>query len=348
MSKPSSKYVMKERASTAAEWMAAISGDKRLLHKKEPAFEEDDGSEFAAFAARERQHLLGLGINKDEEHMNAEINRRWELRGGRSAKIDSSSKSVVAKSNLETKSNVEKSEKEPKMHLLDGKLSDEQAATLGFKFQKWFKGKYLYMEEEENATQETKMEEKGKPPSSDESPSSKAAGKMAKDKSPDKGGICKPFAKASKAKPVPNMPVRKTIVKKERVNKKLADDADYWSEVAAGRLMIKGSGKPDVRSAIETLLRDGFGVDEDFTKSPFSILCFELGRQTHYETDEDDNQGDDEDEMMIEKDEDEEVKEEDEVKQEDEENQEDEEDEENQDEENQEDEEDEEEEDDMD
>ena len=146
--KPSSKPVMKERASNAAEWMAAISGDKRSLHKKEPAFEEVDGSEFAAFAARERQHLLDLGIDESEEDMNAEINRRWELRGGRSAKIDSSSKSVVAKSNLETKSNVEKSEKEPTLHLLDIVLSDTQANMLGLKFMGSIKGKYLYIEEE--------------------------------------------------------------------------------------------------------------------------------------------------------------------------------------------------------
>ena len=292
------------RAASIASFMSAMGEPRKVSPKKEAVVvvvdnDDDADDTFASFAEREKNKILDLGIEPDEEYLYAEINRRWELKHG-SKSVALKAKATSKGSATVTSSKVvkpEKNEKEsaedgdPPMHMIDTKLDAATAKAMGVEFVGEIKGKFLYKN-----VKEVKEVKKAKESKTDVA---KASATMAVAKP-------KPSPKA-KSLPPPRASLSGSSKKRKaeeaafKSNKKakakdeeevdftdLAQSAEHWTQVAAGRLMVKCAHNAEARAYIQGLL-NVFGVTLSpkvlSSKSVSLTEVSELARQMHYETD---------------------------------------------------------------
>ena len=321
MSAAAKKIVKSDaRANSIASFVAAMGAPRKVSPKKQAVVLDDDGAvvtSFAAFAEREKKKIMDLGIEDDESFLNTEINRLWEMSGrGKSVALKAKAASKGSATPTSKADKVEKEDvwyvdepPEVSMHIMDSKLDAAIAKTMGVEFAGEIKGKFLYKNVEvKEAKQPIK---KVKEPTAELAKLSASAAKpkpSPKAKPPPKA---KPSPSSSKAvssggsskKRKSDDAAAKSGKKKAKVEDEEAVDyddrdqsAEHWTQVAAGRLMVKCKQQPEARVHLQGLL-NVFGVELPAKVLSSKTVTFnevsELARQMHYETD---NGEDDEEE----------------------------------------------------
>jgi hypothetical protein len=296
------------RAAGIASFMSAMGEPRKVVPKKEAAvvvLDDDDADDtFASFAEREKKKILDLGIEPDEEYLHAEINRRWELKGrGKSvalkAKATSKGPATVTSSkvvNPEKKEKESAEDGEPFMHMIDTKLDAATAKYMGVEFAGEIKGKFLYKNIEAKDVQEGKEGKKANESKAEVAkPSAVAA---AKPKPSPKAKSSPPKAASLSGSSKKRKTEEKAAFKSDKKAKAKDEDeidfgdltqsAEHWTQVAAGRLMVKCAHNAEARAHIQGLL-NVFGVTLSAkvlaSKSVSHTEVSELARQMHYETD---------------------------------------------------------------
>ena len=305
------------RAASIASFMSAMGEPRKVVPKKEAAVvvvDDDDADDtFASFAEREKKKILDLGIEPDEEYLNAEINRRWEM-SGRGKSVALKAKASSKGSATVTSSKVVKPEKKEKdsaedggatMHMIDTKLDAATAKAMGVEFAGEIKGKFLYKNIEAKDVQEGKEGTKANESKTEVAkPSSVAAAKPKPSpkvkSSPPPKASSSGSSKKRKAEEKAAKSEKKAKLKDEEVDfGDLAQSAEHWTQVAAGRLMVKCADNAEARAHIQGLL-NVFGVTLSAkvlaSKSVSLTEVSELARQMHYETDNGEDEEEEEEE----------------------------------------------------